>query len=510
MTRNKFKRREVLGSAAAIGVMSIAGCADDSDSADGSARIAIDDDPTREDWNLYGGVTPYWTNILEPLVWVNEEMELTPWLATDWEQTSETTWEFELREDVQFHNDEEMTADDVVFSFEALLEEHVWAAGWLQIESGSIEALDDHTVEFTNTAPFPVFPGTIAHNMACIQHPDRDHSDDLVIGTGPFQVDEIVPQQEVRTTAFEDYWNDGAQLEELTFEVIEDPNTRAIALTNDEIDVGMSPPRSQVATLEDNDSIVVARQETADAGFAGFNIHRSPTDDATLRRALNHAVDQELLVDTILEGVGNPARGPISPIIFWSAHDEIDPYEHDEELAAELVEESAYDGETLDILLPNDLVDGREIAQVLLDAFDGVGVDAEIVQVERAQFSEMERDGEAHLNLDAGGSNSGDADYIIYEWFHSEGDVNQRLYEDEGTGIHNVGDEVDSLIETGFQTIDPDEKEAAFVEAQQIMHEEAVTIPIYYNEFVAGHAADVEGIDLAPIPQFSRWTSLEY
>ncbi|MFP9191866.1 ABC transporter substrate-binding protein [Natrialbaceae archaeon A-CW1-1] len=526
-------RRTVLKTVGAAGVVGVAGClggddSSESDNGDGNggddqedrdrsdqnrvphATIAINDDPTRDDWNHYGGVTPYWTNILEPLVWVSNEMELVPWLATEWEQTGERTWEFSLREGVQFHNGEEVTADEVVFSFENILDEYVWAPGWLHLESGNIEALDTHLVEFTTTDPFPTFPGTIAHNMVAIQHPDRDHTEDRVIGTGPFQVEEIEQHQEVRTSAFEDYWNDEPILEELTFRVIEDPNTRTLSLENREIDVALAPPRSRIASIESDDSLYLDRQSRPGAGYVGINIHKSPTDDVALRQALNHAISQETIVDTILEGVGDPGRGPISPIIYWSAHDEITDYEKDDDLGAELVSESGYDGEPLEILVANDLVDGREMAQVIQGSLDGIGVNSDIQVLERAAYSEAERDGEAHLILKESGSNSGDADYIIYEGFHSEGDVNQRLYEEEGTGLHNLGGEVDDLIEQGFQTGDEDEKAAAYKEAQQHIADEAVTIPLYYSEFIAAAHENIDGANLGAVPQFSRWTDLEH
>lgn len=510
MTGNKANRRTVLKATAAIGAASLAGCAENTSGDSDSVRIALNTDPTAETWNTYGGITPYWTNVMEPLIWVNDEMDLVPWLATDWERTSDTTWEFSIREGVTFHNGDEMTADDVVFSFDALFEDLAYAPGWLRLEGpDSVVALDDYTVEFTNPEPFSVFPGTIAHNMVCVQHPDRDFEEERVIGTGPYQVENVEAQQEVVATTFEDYWNDGGQVEELVFEVIEDPNTRSLSLENGEIDIGVSPPRSQISSLESNDGTTVVRQETAGSCFGGFNLYESPTDDATLRRALNHAVDQELIVDTILENVGSPARGPISPTIYWSAHDELEPYEPDEDQAASLVEESDYDGETLSIVVPNDLVNGRDMAQVLLDAFTGVGVEAEIQMAERAQFSELVRDGEGHLFLDSGGSNSGAADYVIYDWFHSDGDVNQRLYRNEGTGVHNLGEEVDELIETGLQASESDVKEENYTEAQQIMKDEAVNIPIFYDEFVAAYRSELENVSFAPIPQFTSWTSLE-
>lgn len=528
-SRQASTRRKLLKGMGGVGMLGLAGCIGDDDSEEDepgeedtptptpegemldSATIALDDDPTRETWNFYGGVMPYWTNILEPLVWVNQDMELEPWLASDWEQVDEVTWEFSLREGVQFHNGEEVTADDVVFSFEGILENWAWAPGWLHVESGGIVALDDHTVEFTTVEPFPTFPGTIAHNMVSIQHPDREESSTgPVIGTGPFQVDEIEPGQYVDVSKFEDYWNEEPQLNELTYEIITDPTTRILNLENREVDVALAPPRSRVPSLEDSEELHLARQERPGAGYAGINIHKEPTDDVTLRKALNHAIDQELLVETIFEGVGEPARGPISPSIYWSAHDTVPVYEQDFETGSDLVEQSDYNGETLTILVANDLVDGREMAQTLQGSFSDIGVDSEIRELERAAYSEAERDGEDHIILKESGSNSGDADYIIYEGFHSDGDVNQRLSRDEGTGLHNLGGEVDELIEQGFQTGDPEVKEEAYGEAQEMIMEEAVVIPIYYSEYLAAFHSNVNGVDLGAIPQFSRWTSLQH
>ncbi|WP_049907297.1 ABC transporter substrate-binding protein [Halovivax asiaticus] len=510
MAGNKLNRRTVLKSAAAVGALSIAGCAENTSGNSSGVRIALNTDPTAEVWNTHGGITPYWTNVMEPLVWVNQEMDTEPWLATDWEQTSETTWEFAIREGVSFHNGDKLTADHVVYSFETLLSELAYAPGWLRLEGPeSIVALDEYTVEFTTTEPFSVFPGNIAHNMVCIQHPDRNPDENRVIGTGPYQVDEVVVQQEVVTSSFDDYWNDAGQVDELVFEVIEDPNTRSLSLENDEIDIGMSPPRSQIDSLESNDGVEVARQETAGSCYGGFNLYDAPTDDPVLRRALNHAVDQQLIVDTILENVGSPARVPISPTIYWSAHDQVDPYEYDEDTASSLVEESAYGGEMITIVVPNDLVNGRDIAQVLLDDFTSVGVEAEIQMAERAQYSDLVRNGNGHLFLDTSGSNSGAADYVIYDSFHSDGDVNQRRYRNEETGVQNLGGEVDTLIEDGLQATESAVKEEKYVQAQERMKAQAVTLPVYYDEFVAAYQSGLEGVSFSPIPEFTSWTSLE-
>lgn len=529
-------RRTLLGTVGTAGLVSLAGCAGGSGdggtddpynggtdtggngTADGTgtngasgsaATVALSTDLTQGVWQVYGGVMPYYTNILEPLIWVTNDMELEPWLATEWEATSETTWEFTLREGVMFHNGEELVADHVVWSFEEVLAEWSYAPGWIHIEPGNVTALDEYTVEFETMDPFPTFPGTIAHNMIAIQHPDRSRENYEPIGTGPYQVEERKESQYVRTTSFADYWNGEAELEELTFNVIADPNTRALSLQNQEIDIAFEPPKSRVESLRGNDNTDVTTQLSPGAVYVGCNIYKAPMDDTKLRQALNYATAQSDLVETILSGIGEPAKGPVAESIFWSAHEKLPAYEQDMEEASRLVEESNYDGEAIQFYLSNEQVDGELLAQALQQWYDEIGVTVEIQVVEEASFEDTVRAGKPHLILESSGTNSGAADYLIYETFHSEGDVNERLYTDEGTGIYNLGEEVDQLIEAGFQTGDQAEKEQKYEQALQRIMEEAVVVPINYSEYIVAASTGISNMDLRPIPEMVRWTGLQ-
>lgn len=533
--RERLSRRRILTGIAGGTTAAIAGCTGGSDDetasntqSDGNGgtptatsaqesqladdlTVALPVDPTLGVWSVYGGVTPYYTNVLEPLIWVSNDMELVPWLASDWESTGEKSWEFTIREGVTFHNGETLTAEHVVWSFETILNEWSYAPGWLHLKPENVTALDDRTVEFVTTDVFPTFPGTIAHNMVAIQHPDRSREDKTVIGTGPYQVANREKGQRVETEAFDDYWNGETRMQNMTFRVITDPTTRSLALENHEVDVAYSPPSSKIESLEQSDDTSVSTQTSPGAMYVGLHNYKAPTDDVKLRKALNLATSQQTLVDTILNGIGIPARGPIAKSIYWSGHENLPTYDRDVEEASSLVEESSYDGQTLTFLVNNGTPSGKTIASALQEWYSEIGVDVSIQQVEESAFEDAVRNGDGHLVLEGSGSNSGAADYLIYETFHSEGDVNERLYNENETGVYNPGSEVDSLIEEGFQTGDRDVKEEKYEEALQIiMEDEAAVVPLTYQEYVVGTYKDVNGLGLRPINEMVRWTSTEH
>lgn len=473
--------------------------------------VALPTDPTAGVWAVYGGVMPYYTNVLEPLIWVNDDMKLVPWLASDWKSTGEKTWEFTIRDDVKFHNGDTLTAEHVAWSFKTVLNEWSYAPGWLHIKPKNIKVLDDRTVEFTTTDVFPAFPGTIAHNMVAIQHPDRSRENKEVIGTGPFKVTNRKKGQRVETKAFEDYWKGAANIKLLTYRVITDPTTRTLALEKHNVDVAYSPPTSKIKSLSNNKNTEVSKQTSPGAMYVGLHNYKEPTSDPKLRKALNYATSQETLVKSILNGVGLPARGPIAKSIYWSAHEKLPTYDRNVKKAKQLVKQSAYTGQELTFLVSNETTGGRTIATALQGWYDEIGVNVKISQQEQAAFADAVRAGKGHLVLEISSSNSGAADYLIYETFHSKGDVNERLYKKNDTGLYNPGGKVDTLIFDGFQTNERSVKEKKYEQAlQKIMKEEACVVPLTYQQYVVSSRTDVKGLDLRPINEMVRWPDTKH
>lgn len=467
-----------------------------------SATIALPTPPVTPQWELYGNVRPYYTRVVEPLVWVTDGMELEPWLATDWEATGETTWEFTIRQDVTFHNGDPLTADEVVFSFK---QQKAGTLGFVNLEKKGIRATGDLTVEFENTSPLPVFPGAIAHNAFAVQHPDAAGTKHEVIGTGPYQVDAIEPDQFLRTVAFEEYWNGSPTTPELTYRSIVDANTRVLSLQNHEIDVAFDPPSGKIRALRQSDDIDVVTQTTPRVGYFGMNIHKPPIDDADLRRALNYAVDQELIVENVLDGIGEPAKGPIAKMIEWSAHDSLPDYGPDKEKARELVERSDYDGEQLKLGVSVKRTGNKLLAETFKQMASEIGVNINVQLMEEAAYDELIRSGDFHLRLMENGTRSGSADYILFDIYHTDG-----FYNAAGKPVFNYGGRVDELIAKGRRAMDDSERVNAYEKAIHLIMDNAVIVPIYYKEYVVATRSDVEEIDFSPISFMVRWDGLRH
>ncbi|QIB73895.1 ABC transporter substrate-binding protein [Halogeometricum borinquense] len=498
-------RRQFLGGVAAGAAGLIAGCSSSQSNSDEGFTVALARDPTREKWDVFNGINPYYTHVFEPLVGVTDDMETEPLLATEWRTVDETTWDFSLREDVTFHNGDQLTADAVVRSFDRVFEQWSWVPGWIGVEPDGVTAVDDYTVRFQTAEPFPAFPGTISHNYFGIQHPDTT---DKPVGTGPFQVAHVEEEQAVTLAPYDEYRDGTPNPPTLTFKWIKDPNTRVLSLQEGAIDVAQKTPKSKASSLAEAAETAIETQLAPEAGFVAVNLYKSPTTDEQLRKALNWAVDQNQLVESVLNGIGEPARGPISSVIPWAIHDDLPTYGPDKDRARELVAESEYDGETLSILINSENTDDRTIAQILSGWLEDINVDSEIRQVDPASFYDKFTSGESHLTLVGFGSNSAACDYLIRAMFHSKGSDNRKLHKQNGTGIYNPGPEIDRLIEKGYRAETMAEKRDYYGEVQRRVVDTGAIIPLYYNEYVFGRQSNVSGIDAHPIDNMVDWSDL--
>lgn len=515
---NNTSRRRLLRLLGASSTVGLAGCfagenagEDNDDTETGtepvkelqkSATIALKENVTADFWAPVTSVTPYWTNIWEPLIWASKDMQKVPWLAKSWERTGDKTWVFEIRDGVTFHNGKPLNANAVIFSFEELLTVGGgWPQSWLHIKPEGLRKIDDMTVEFTTTDVYPSFPGTIAHNFVAIVHPDTNENDELV-GTGPYQLEGVKQGQHVKVSAFDEYWNGPPKTQQLTYRVIADSNTRANALQAHEIDVAFDLPKNKVDSLKQSKKTDMIKQLAPHAHYFEINTAKAPTNDVKLRKALNFAISQESIVENVMNGIGVPARGPIAEIIPWAAHDSLPEYGPDVKKAKTLVGESNYDGESLQLLVnTEEPTQAKLLAEAVQHPLQEVGVNVEIQVREQASFQEALKKGDGHLFLVTHGTNSVAADYILYDFYYSEGCCSQW---------YEIGEEFDSLVLKGNQSGDLDVKKEAYGKAQQIMMEKAVIIPMYYKEYLVGTYQDIEEPDVRPIKAMVRWPPLQH
>lgn len=498
-----LSRRQLLGGVAGGAVAMTAGCQSiGAESGGGSKTIALGRSLTSGDWSMYGGAAPYYSPMHETLTASSHDFsEIEPWLATEWETVDDTIWEFTLRDDVMFHNGEDLTADVVAQSLSALLADR--PLGWAKVTDESFTALDDRTLQVETVARFGALAGTLSHPLFGIQHPS---SYERPIGTGPFEAEAADADRPLETVRFGDYWGDEPQLEELTFEGVSDPTTRSTSLQSGDIDASFEIPRQDYELLSANEDIQVRTKREPRAGSAMVNLYNSPTDDADLRRALNYAVDQQAIVESVLSGIGAPAKGPYPPMIPWSAHEDLPAYGPDLDRARELVEQSGYDGEDVELHVSSDTPHMQLIATRMQERFAEIGVSSTIRQFGRGSFYTTEQKAESNLTLIELGSINGAADYLVRLQFHSEGGDNAALYESEGTGLYNLGGEVDKLIEEGDRALDEETKHRAYREVQQRVMEQGVLVPIYNKEYVFGQRSNTTGPQMHAVPHMTRWT----
>src|SRR5690606_31596000 len=138
--------------------------------------------------------------MFEALVQRNDNMELVPYLAVSWEPVDEVTWEFKLRDDVLFHDGTKMTADDVVFSFNRMLDPNSTFRVSAYIEMVErAEKVDDYTVRIITKEPNATVLGQLTRVGIVPKHYVEKVGDEEFnlrpIGTGPFKFVEWIRDQ---------------------------------------------------------------------------------------------------------------------------------------------------------------------------------------------------------------------------------------------------------------------------------------------------------------------------
>lgn len=442
-------------------------------------------------------------NIYESLLVTDENMDLQPGLATDWEAVDDTTWQFTLREDVTFHDGSEFNADVVKANFDRILDEAIASPrAFLYDMVEEINVVDDYTIEFVTEYPFSPLPAHIAHNGGGIMSAEVIEEDYAAleggeepgsvinvspVGTGPFVFESWTSGEEIVLTQNEDYWDGAPALDSVTFRVVPEGSTRLADLETGAVHVSDPISPSDISRVEGTDGVRVNQQPSVSLSYIGFNAEKEPFNNQLVRQALSMAIDKDEIIEGIYQGIGIPAIGPLAPDVFGYDED-VSGLGYDVEEAKALLAEAGYEDGFSTTLWTNDNQDRIDIATNVQAQLQEIGVDVEIEIVEWGAYLENTAAGEHDMFILGWTTVTGDADYGMYPMFHSDN------FGTAGNRTFFATDELDSLLEEARQNPDQDERLELYSQAQEILVDEAPMSYIHHSEFLLGVSEDVEGL----------------
>jgi len=451
-------------------------------------------DPAREtDGESFYGSTQVFDNLVE---FVPGTTEVRPALAESWEISDDNlAFTFHLREGVTFHDGTPFNADAVKFSFDRqFVESHpyfdlgpwkYWGYMGMSDIVDKIVVVDDYTVRFELKKVEAPFLANLAMDFAAIVSPTavEKFGEDFKnnpVGTGPFKFVEWVKDDRIVVERNEDYWRRTAYLDRLILRVIPDATARYLALQSGEVDVIDFPSPEDIEAMEQNPEIELIQQPGLNVGYIAMNNDRKPFDNVLVRRAMNHAINKQDIIDAVFGSAGEVAKNPIPPTM-WSYNDDIEDYDYNPERARELLAEAGYpDGFKTDLwAMPVSrpyFPDGRTVAEIAQANLAEIGVTAEIVSFDWGTYLDRTDSGEHQMALLGWTGDNGDPDNFLYVLLSSE-----AAKVPAGNIAFWRNDEFDSLIEEAKTTFDQKRRTELYRKAQEVFHDQAPWVPIAHS-----------------------------
>jgi len=285
---------------------------------------------------------------------------VTPDLAESWDIESASSYVFHLRKGVKFSNGEELTADDVVYTFvdrPVAVNGTSGSAVWNTIEK--VEAVDEYTVRFTLTEADADFMNriylgyyAIVNREACEADPEKGYT----IGTGGWILDEFKPNDEVVFTRYDDSWvwkeNGETPTEKVTMRFITESTTAAIAVQNREIAAMSQVQNSDLEPLKSSGAHALT-YEAESLSYMIFNMKSGKFKDSVdLRKAVAYALNYEEIIDYMTDGLGSRAYSMWGKTQYGLFEDFPEKYEYNVEKAKECMVKAGYpDGIEVDLLV---------------------------------------------------------------------------------------------------------------------------------------------------------------
>jgi peptide/nickel transport system substrate-binding protein len=405
----------------------------------------------------------------------DRDLQIQPALAESYEVNEDaTSYTFRLRQGVLFHNGQEMTANDVKYSFDTALSP---PAPGIEVaflgNIASVEAVDDYTVTIAMSKPDPTLPGVVAWSRYTPIVPagigDQINWLSEGIGTGPYRLVEFVSNDRVVYTCNEDYWKAGVPcIRDVTLKVLPDEQSRVAALRSGEIDGG-TLTADVARTLENDESLQILEGLFAAPRVIQFNTTQDvPWRDVRVRQAINLAIDRQEIIDNVYGGSAE-LSGAIAPGYGdWALPEERlrELYTPNLEQATALMQEAGlqdgFDVTLQAIAAPREYT---QIAEIVRERLRPLNINVTVEPLEIGTFATNIGDGTFEWASTGRGMRGDPSGFVVD--FRSGTALNVKWF---GDGWKN--EEIDRLYDEALATADVAQRLAAYHRIQEIIAED--------------------------------------
>lgn len=451
-------------------------------------------------------------NIYDTLVSLKEDSsDPQPLLAESWEISDDgLTYTFSLREDVVFHNGDRLTAEDVQYTYQQILDPDnasPSAEFFQQIDEVIVD--DEYTVRFELESPYAALILAMGNPSTGII--PKDHAEEVgmdaldrePVGTGPYRFVELVPDDRIVLERNSDYFLTEPALDRVVFRPIPQAETMTAELLSGGIHIATNILPQDIDRIDGRANLDVQIVPGLSNRYLGFVDDEEPFSDVRFRQAVYHMIDVDAMVEGIWGQAGTRAYSWIPPNTLGGETDDLEDaaLQYDPDRAAELIDELRADGVLEDdfsftIYSVDDPLRLR-VAQAVATALREFDISASVESPEFGTLLPLLEEGEPIYTM--GWGSVPDPDRWTYRIFHSSSNRNFSQYENS---------EVDDLLERGRRVTDIDERREIYHEVMdQTLATDYVHIPLVWLNQIVGVDEAVQGFEASPQGYFNLVTA---
>jgi peptide/nickel transport system substrate-binding protein len=427
------------------------------------------------------------------------------------------TWTFTLRDGVMFHDGTPFNAQAVEAHILRIQDpENASPNANLWAHITGVTVVDDLTIELQTETPFAAMLNYLAHGSGGIESPTavEEHGEAYAqnpTGTGPYKMESFNPGTDLTLVRNDDFYGDPPALDSIVMRAVPEAGSRVLLLEAGEANVANDIPQEEAERFEAGDGLQLIAQSGLRTFWMEFNLNREIFQDVNVRKALNHAVNRQSIVDNLFLGKATVLDSPAASTI--QGHKSAGEYPYDPDMANQMLEEAGWtmgddgvrqkDGVALQFTIntaegeyPKDI----QVVEAVQADLQAVGCGVEIWVVEAAARWD-------YLRLP---HEEAEYDMLIFGFNPSNGDIGYHLNSlfrsnTDDTAAPNVWNlmwysnpEVDDLLNEADGTVDTAARHELLGQAQQLIWDDAPMIWLYVPDILVGATSEVQDVFIWP------------